>query len=89
MNKKFLKHYEGYMSIIGPVSNFMFIIQAYEIFCSQNALDISLPGFCLSLIGFLSWLIYGLILKIKPLIIGNTIAVVGTSLILIGKLKYG
>lgn len=88
-NKNFLKFYEKYMSIIGPAGSIMFYLQAYKIFKLQSAQDISGLGFLISFIGLSSWLFYGFLIKDKPLIISNFVAVIGSILTLIGILKYG
>lgn len=81
--------YEKYMSFIGPATNLMFYLQAYKIFTYKSAGDFSISGFVISLIGLSSWLIYGLILKNKPLIIANVFGVIGVCLTLTGILLYG
>lgn len=81
--------YEKYMSIIGPVTNIMFYLQAYKIFTSKSAQDVSGVGFFMSFIGLSSWLIYGVLLKNKPLIIANLFGVTGAILTLLGILMYG
>jgi MtN3 and saliva related transmembrane protein len=88
MNTRFLKIYEKYMSIIGPIGNLMFFIQSYKIFSSHSAASISIPAFSLSVIGLSSWLFYGLILKNIPLIIANLVGVIGAVLVLVGTLIY-
>lgn len=88
MNPKFLKLYEKYMSVIGPIGNLMFFIQAYKIFSTHAASSISLSAFSLSLLGLSSWLFYGLMLKNVPLIIANLVGVVGAISVLIGTLLY-
>ena len=89
MAPKFLKLYEKYMSIIGPAGGIMFYLQAYKIFKSKSAQDISGLGFLISFIGLTSWLIYGLFIKDKPLIIANVVSVIGASFTLVGILIYG
>lgn len=81
--------YEKYMNIVGPATNIMFYLQAYKIFTSKSAQDVSGAGFCMSFIGLSSWLIYGILLKNKPLIIANVFGVTGALLTLIGILMYG
>ena len=88
MNEKFLKYYENYMSVIGPVGNLMFFLQAYKIFTTKNAISISCSGFTLSFIGLCSWLLYGFFIKNKALIIANLVGITGASLVLIGTLLY-
>ena len=88
-SKKFLKIYENYMSIIGPGGSIMFYLQAYKIFSLKSAQDVSGLGFLVSLIGLLSWLVYGLLLKDRPLIIANIAGSIGSALTLAGILIYG
>jgi len=88
MSKPFIKYYENYMSIIGPVGNFMFFLQAYKIFTTHNAVSISLPGFTLSFIGLISWLTYGFLIKNKALIVANVVGVIGATLVLTGTFLY-
>jgi MtN3 and saliva related transmembrane protein len=77
------------MSLAGVFGNLMFFIQAYKIFNTKSAVSISLLAFSISIIGLTSWLIYGLLLKNKPLIIANLVGGAGASLVLIGALFYG
>jgi MtN3 and saliva related transmembrane protein len=85
----FLKFYENYMKFIGPLGNLMFFMQAYKIFTTKTAVSISIEGFSLSVIGLGSWLLYGILLKNKPLIIANVVGVVGAVLVLVGTFIYG
>lgn len=84
-----MRFYEKYMHFIGPLGNMMFYLQAYRIFSTKSAQDISGFGFILSFIGLSSWLLYGILLKNKPLIFANLVGVMGAVLIIIGKLFYG
>jgi MtN3 and saliva related transmembrane protein len=84
-----MNFYEKYMSFIGLVTNIMFYLQAYKIFANKSAQDVSGVGFLLSFIGLFSWLIYGLLLKNKPLIIANVFGTIGALITLIGVIKYG
>lgn len=85
---KNMQFYENYMKIIGAVGNLMFYFQAYKIFSSGSAEDISFPGFFLSLVGLSSWFFYGFLLKNTPLMIANAVGVVGAALVLIGSIIY-
>ena len=57
------------MNIIGSIANIMFYLQAYKNFISKSAQSVSGPGFLISVIGISSWLLYGISLKNKPLIL--------------------
>jgi len=76
------------MKLIGPLGNLMFFMQAYKIFTTKLATSISVEGFSLSIIGLSSWLLYGIFLKNKPLIIANIVGVIGAILVLVGTLIY-
>ncbi len=84
-----MSFYEKYMSIIGSLANIMFYLQAYKIFVLKSAQSVSGPGFFISVVGMGSWLLYGILLKNKPLIIGNLVGFIGAILTVIGILKYG
>lgn len=86
MNMK--KYYGRYMSVIGPIGNCMFYFQFYEIFKAKDAGSVSLVGFSISVVALTSWLIYGFILKDKPLIIANCVGAVGALLVTAGVLIY-
>ncbi len=77
------------MSIIGTIGNIMFYLQAYKIFISKSAESVSGPGFLVSVIGLSSWLLYGILLKNKPLIIANGFGVIGATITLWGIFLYG
>lgn len=80
--------FEKYMYVIGSASSMVFYLQAYKIFMEKSASDVSLAAFSFGLVSVLSWLIYGLILKNKVLIVANTLAVVGASLAVTGIVFY-
>jgi uncharacterized protein with PQ loop repeat len=72
MNQKLLSYYEKYMYVIGFFGHSIFILQAYKIFQTQSAGDVSLEGFLISGISVTSWLIYGFLKKDKVLFLVNT-----------------
>jgi len=55
---------------------------------TKSTKDLSLGMFIILSIGVLLWLIYGIITKDAPIIVANTIALVGSSSLLVLKLKY-
>lgn len=72
--------YRKYMYIIGIFGQSVFYSQFYEIIQNKSAKDVSLFGFICGLISVSSWLIYGIIIHDRPLIVSNIIAVIGASL---------
>ena len=89
LNNKQKKIFNYYMIVIGILGQLVFFAQAYKIFTSRSAGDVSRLGFSLGLVSVTSWLIYGIIFKSFPLIIANTIAVVGCIAVLFGIYLYG
>mgnify|MGYP001086978484 CR=1 FL=1 len=79
---KLLKYYEKYMILIGIGGQSLFYLQAFKIFMTGSARDVSLSGFIIASISLVSWLIYGIIIKNTVLVTVNAIAVVGAALTL-------
>jgi len=80
--------YSTYMIFIGIFGQLVFFAQAYKIYATSSAHDVSKLGFTAGLISVTSWLIYGVMLKDWPLIIANAVACVGALAVLVGILIY-
>lgn len=80
MKKTFLKHYKKYMLIVGVAGQSVFYSQFVTILVHKSAQDVSLIGFSTGLIAVLSWLVYGLLIRDKVLILSNCVATLGASL---------
>ena len=89
MERNWAQVYEKYMLVIGILGQSVFYVQAAAIFINCSAKDVSLLGFSLGLISVASWLIYGILIKNKVLIISNSVAVLGAILVIAGVLIYG
>lgn len=74
---------EKIMMIVGIIGQTLFYFQAYKIYTTASAKDVSVLGFSFALFSLACWLLYGLIIKNKVLIIVNTFAVIGATLTLI------
>ena len=74
---------EKLMMIVGIVGQTLFYFQAYKIYTTASAKDVSVIGFSFALFSLACWLLYGLVIKNKVLIIVNTFAVIGAALTLI------
>ncbi len=83
-----LHHFEHYTNVMGPIGNLMFYFQAYEIFVTKSSGSVSLIGFTISIIALTSWLLYGLALKNKPLIIANAVGALGAVMVVLGIIFY-
>ena len=81
--------YSIYMIFIGIFGQLVFFAQAYKIFTTQHATDVSIIGFTAGLVSVTSWLIYGIMLKDRPLIIANSVACLGALAALVGIIIYG
>lgn len=86
---KFIVYLDKYMVIVGVLGQYLFFTQAYKIFTTKSAKDLSLDGFIVIMIATLSWLFYGIVHKSKPIIAGQLCAIVGMTLVIIGILKHG
>jgi len=82
------KLYEKYMLVIGVGGQLLYYLQAYKIFASKNSENVSLEAFLLGFISVASWLIYGIILKNRVLIVSNIFAVIGALSVITGILLF-
>ena len=85
---KIYKIYESYMVFMGSASSLVFYLQAHKIYMAKSAMDVSLVAFLFGLISVISWLIYGVVLKNRALIVSNVLAVIGASLAVICIVVY-
>lgn len=81
-------YYEYYITTVGILGQSMHYIQAYKIFSTQSAEDISLPAYLICLFLLVNWLIYGVIKKAKALIYAETLGIIGCASIIIGTYIY-
>jgi MtN3 and saliva related transmembrane protein len=81
--------YSRYMFVVGIGGNLLFYLQAWEIFRTASARDISLPAFIVGFWAVSSWFVYGLVLRDKVIIAANIVAMAGSALVIAGTLLYG
>ncbi len=86
---KFAAYFEKYMIVVGVLGQLLFYFQGIKIFMTKSAHDISMTGFLISLISLSSWLVYGILIKNKVLVIANVAGVVGALFVIIGILIHG
>lgn len=77
--------YEKYMIVMGTLGQLLFYLQAAKIFHTRSAYDISLSGFTIAFFSLLSWLIYGIIIDNKVLVIVNISGCLGAGLVILLK----
>jgi MtN3 and saliva related transmembrane protein len=85
----FRRLYGRYMLVVGLGGNLLFYLQALEIFRTRSAGDVSLPAFVIAFWAVSSWLGYGLLRRDVIIIAANIAAVIGSGLVILGKLLYG
>ena len=85
---KFHLFFDKYMTFAGVGGQYLFYTQAYKIFTTKSASDLSLDGFIVIMIAAFSWLIYGIIHKSTPIIAAQVFAIIGMIAVIIGILLY-
>ncbi len=85
---RFVKYYAKFMIIMGTIGQSIFYLQAYKIFIQKNASNVSLEGFIISFFSLTGWLVYGLLIHDKVLVIVNIIGVAGAVGVILAILKY-
>lgn len=80
--------YEKYMVIIGTMGQVMHYIQAWKIYTTKSASDISLTAYIISFILLLNWLIYGITISSKPLIYAEITGLIGAMIVIVSVFIY-
>ena len=80
--------YVKYMVIIGTMGQVMHYIQAWKIFTTKSASDISLAAYVISFFLLLNWMIYGVIISSKPLIYAEITGLIGALIVIVGVITY-
>ena len=75
--------------LAGFLTTIAFVPQAWKIWKSKSAKDVSLPTFVAFTIGVALWLAYGILNQELPIIIWNAVTLVLAAAILGMKLKFG
>ncbi len=66
-----------------------FIPQAWKVWHTKHAADISLGMYALFTLGVALWLAYGILLAAWPIIVANCITLLLAGAVLVMKLKFG
>jgi len=72
--------------VLGQLMHFF---QAWKIFSSQSARDVSIISYLICLVLLIHWLGYGLLIKNRLLIIAEGLGLLGATLVMLGILLYG
>lgn len=78
---------ELFGSIAGILTTISFFPQVYKTFKSKSAKDLSLLMFSLFTLGIIFWLVYGILINSRPVIISNSITLISSALILFYKIR--
>jgi MtN3 and saliva related transmembrane protein len=82
-----LAEYLGYAA--GILTTFCYIPQIIRVFKLRSSREISLTYTLLLLGGVIIWLLYGIFLKLPPIILWNSIALVMAGLLVFAKVFFG
>jgi len=77
------------MICVGMLGQSIYLAQAYKVFTTQSAHDLSLVAFSCGLVAACSWFVYGMLIKNVPLIISNMVGIWGGVAVIAGILLYG
>lgn len=80
---KVLKFYERYMTLMGVLGHFIFILQTYKIVSCKNASNVSLEGFCIAFLSIVSWLFYGILKQDKVLVTVNVFGFISSLICIV------
>ncbi len=83
--KAFLDNIIIWVSVIGPFST---IPQVVEIWLGKNATGVSTTSWLLYIVLAMVWLFYGIVHKVKPIIINSFLWILMEALIVAGAIIY-
>lgn len=75
--------------VVGGIVTLGLIPQVVRVFKLKSAREISALFSILFLVGMILFLVYGILLNLRPIILWNSIGLVLVAALLFGKLKYG
>ena len=76
------------MSWVFNLGQSMHYIQAWKIYNTKSAEDISLVAYIICLILLVHWLIYGIVTKDRVIVMAETFGIIGSILVIIGTIIY-
>lgn len=86
---KWIRLLDNIVLVVGIIGPAMTIPQVLKIWLEQNAAGVSLISWSAYLILDLVWLLYGLVHKVKPIIISYLVWFILEVFLIAGILKYG
>ena len=76
------------MILVGVLGQMVYLIQAYKIYTTHSAHDLSIYAFLFGLFAASSWFVYGVLHKSPALIISNMVAIWGAIAVISGIIIY-
>jgi len=76
-------------AVAGTLSTIAFIPQAWRIWKTRSARDLSLPMYLIFTAGVALWFVYGLMLGAVPIVVCNGLTLVLAGTVLAMKLRFG
>lgn len=73
----------------GALTSLSLLPQVWRLFKMKSAREISLPFSLFLCAGIACWLVYGILLRLPPVIVWNAISLPLTGAMVFAKLKYG
>jgi MtN3 and saliva related transmembrane protein len=83
-----MKILESYMSWVVVLGQSMHFIQAWKIYTTKSASDVSLTAYIICILLLIHWLGYGFLIKNRVLIVAEGLGLLGSILVIIGILIY-
>lgn len=83
-----MKFFQILTTVVGIVMSLGYFPQAYKMYKTKSAENLSLATFGIFAVGTLIWAFYGFFIKDYVLILSFTVGVVGSWLVLILSIKY-
>lgn len=83
-----LKIFQIITTVVGIIMSIGYFPQAYKIYKTKSAENISLATFVIFALGTLIWTLYGFFIKDYVLILSFTVGVIGSWLVLFLSIKY-
>ena len=69
-------------------TTFAFLPQALHVWRTRSARDISLAMYLVMVAGVSLWIVYGLLIRSRPLVAANAVSLLLAGGVLAGKLRY-
>jgi MtN3 and saliva related transmembrane protein len=82
MELSFLIFVKFFATVTGIIMSFGYYSQAYKIYKKKSAKDVSLLSYIIFSFGTLVWLLYGIIIRDLTIILGFSLGVIGSWLVL-------